>query len=173
LGIVCDTNINIILFSDNTNYEAKKQQIMSKIVITSGYWNPLHIGHINLIRKAKELGDFLVVIVNNDEQVKLKGSVPFMPEQERIEIIRALRYADEVILSVDKDETVAESLSVIAKEYPDSELFFAKGGDRNAGNIPENETKVCRDFHIKVINDVGGNKVQSSSWLIKNAKNGK
>ena len=63
---------------------------MKKIIITSGYFNPLHIGHINLIKDAKKLGDFLVVIVNNDEQVRIKGSVPFMPEQERIEIIKPL-----------------------------------------------------------------------------------
>ena len=142
---------------------------MKKVVITSGFFNPLHIGHINLIKKAKELGNFLVVIVNNDEQVKIKGSVPFMSEQERIEIIKALRYADDVILSVDEDGTVAESLVAIAKKYPDSELFFAKGGDRNSGNIPENETKACKDFKITIINNVGGDKIQSSSWLLKKA----
>ncbi len=142
---------------------------MKKIVITSGYFNPLHIGHVSLIRKAKDLGDFLVVIVNNDEQVKIKGSVPFMPEQERIEIIKALRYADDVILAIDKDKTVAESLIAIAKKYPNAELFLAKGGDRNSGNIPENEIKACKDFNITIINGVGGDKIQSSSWLLKNA----
>ena len=141
---------------------------MKKVIITSGFFNPIHIGHINLIRESKNLGDFLVVIVNNDEQVKIKGSVPFMPEQERIEIIKALRYADDVVLSIDKDRTVAESLIVIAKKYPQSELFFAKGGDRNSGNIPESEKKVCEKFNIKIVNGVGGDKVQSSSWLINN-----
>jgi cytidyltransferase-like protein len=147
------------------------EKATKKIIITSGYFNPLHIGHINLIREAKELGDFLVVIVNSDEQVKQKGSVPFMEEQERIEIIKALRYADDVILAIDKDKTVAESLAAIAQKYPGAELYFAKGGDRNAGNIPENETKACQDFSITVINEIGGGKVQSSSWLIKNANN--
>ena len=75
---------------------------MKKIVVTSGYFNPLHIGHINLIREAKKLGEFLVVIVNNDEQVKIKGSDPFMPESERMEIIKALKHVDEVFLSIDK-----------------------------------------------------------------------
>jgi len=138
---------------------------MKKIVITSGFFNPIHIGHINLIRKAKQLGDFLVVIVNNDEQVKLKGSIPFMAEQERIEIIKALRYADDVVLSIDKDGSVIESLKMVAKLYP-GELFFAKGGDRNVNNIPEK--KVCEEFNIEVINGVGGNKVQSSSLLLNN-----
>jgi len=138
---------------------------MKKIVITSGFFNPIHIGHINLIREAKQLGDFLVVIVNNDEQVKLKGSIPFMAEQERIEIIKALRYADDVVLSIDKDGSVIESLKMVAKLYP-GELFFAKGGDRNVNNIPEK--KVCEEFNIEVINGVGGNKVQSSSLLLNN-----
>jgi cytidyltransferase-like protein len=139
---------------------------MKKIVITSGYYNPLHIGHINLIKEAKNQGDFLVVIVNNDEQVKIKGSTPFMPEQERIEIIKALRYADDVVLSIDKDGSVIESLKMVAKLYP-GELFFAKGGDRNIDNIPEK--KVCEEFNIKIINNVGGGKVQSSSWLLAKA----
>jgi cytidyltransferase-like protein len=139
---------------------------MKKVVITSGYFNPIHVGHINLIKEAKKLGDFLVVIVNNDQQVKIKGSMPFMPEQERIEIIKALKYADDVVLSVDKDGSVIESLKMVAKMYP-GELCFAKGGDRNVDNIPEKQ--VCEDFNIKVINGVGGGKVQSSSWLLKNS----
>lgn len=142
---------------------------MKKVVITSGFFNPLHIGHINLMHDAKNFGDFLVVIINSDEQVRIKGSAPFMPQQERIGIVKAIRYVDEVFLSIDKDGTVAESLVAIAKEHPGAELFFAKGGDRNSGNIPENETKACKDFNIEVINNVGGGKVQSSSWLLKNA----
>lgn len=138
---------------------------MKKIVITSGYFNPPHIGHINLLREAKKLGDILVVIVNNDEQVKIKGSIPFMPEQERIEIIKALRYTDEVMLAVDKDKTITKSLKLIAKKYA-GKLFFAKGGDRNADNIPESERKVCEKLGIKIINGVGGDKVQSSSLLL-------
>ncbi len=141
---------------------------MKKIIITSGYFNPLHIGHINLIKDAKKLGDFLVVIVNNDEQVRIKGSVPFMPEQERIEIIKALRYADEVLLSIDRDATQTESLKFVALKYP-GDLYFAKGGDRNANNIPDGEKEVCKKFNIKIINGVGGEKVQSSSVLIKNS----
>lgn len=144
------------------------QKSNKKIIITSGYFNPIHIGHINLIREAKKLGDFLVVVVNNDEQVKIKGSVPFMPSYERIEIVKSLKYADEVMLSVDKDKTVAKSLEAIAKKYK-GELYFAKGGDRNAGNIPDSEVEICSKFNIKVINGVGGEKVQSSSWLLKNS----
>ena len=140
---------------------------MSRIVITSGFFNPLHIGHINLIRESKKLGDFLVVIVNNDEQVKLKGSVPFMTQQERVEIMKVQKYVDEVFLSIDKDISIAKSLEYIAQKYP-GELFFAKGGDRNSNNIPESEKLVCQTYHIQVVSGVGGDKVQSSSVLLGN-----
>ncbi len=140
---------------------------MKKVIIASGYYNPIHIGHINLLREAKKFGDILVVIVNNDEQVKVKGSAPFMSEKERIEIVKAVRYVDEVSLSIDKDGSVCESLKAIAKNYAGYELFFANGGDRHQGNIPE--TKICKEFNIKIIDNVGGGKVQSSSWLIENS----
>jgi D-beta-D-heptose 7-phosphate kinase/D-beta-D-heptose 1-phosphate adenosyltransferase len=143
---------------------------VKKVIITSGFFNPIHIGHINLIREAKKLGDFLVVIVNNDEQVKIKGSIPFMPEKERIEIIKALKHADEVMLSIDKSEYQPESLKFIAEKYG-GDLYFAKGGDRNFENLPECEKEICKKHNIKIINNVGGEKVQSSSWLIKNSIN--
>jgi len=151
---------------------------MKKIVITSGYFNPLHIGHINLLSEAKNLGDFLVVVVNNDEQVRLKGSVPFMKQEERIEIIKTLRFVDEVFLSVDnytdgKERPISESLKIIAEKYSGNELIFAKGGDRGIDNIPWQEREVCKKYNIKIINDVGGGKIQSSSWLINKAKNNK
>ena len=132
------------------------------IVAVSGYFNPIHIGHLEMMKKAKELGDYLVVIINNDKQVKLKGSVPFMNAKDRAEIIKAIRYADTVFISVDKDKTVRRSLKIIK---PD---IFAQGGDRNEGNIPEAE--ICKKLNIKII-DGCGKKIRSSSILIKNAKN--
>ena len=142
---------------------------MKKIVITSGYFNPLHIGHVNLMREAKKLGDFLLVIVNNDQQVKIKGSIPFMNEKERIEIVKDIKHVDAVFLSIDEDKSIARSLVVIAGQYK-GEFYFAKGGDRNADNIPEEEKKVCKKFNIKVVNGVGGNKAQSSSGLLGQIK---
>lgn len=141
---------------------------MEKIVITSGFFNPPHIGHLNLFKDARKLGDFLMVIVNNDEQVKVKGSVPFMSDKERLEIIKDLKSVDSVFLSIDKDITIAKSLEFIAKQHSGKEVIFAKGGDRNMDNIPEAEKEVCRKFNIKVVGGVGGAKVQSSSWLINN-----
>ncbi len=128
-------------------------------VCTSGYFNPLHIGHVKLLKEAADLGGRLVVIVNNDEQVKLKGSKPFMTEQERCAIIKAIRYVDEVILSIDTDKTIIKTLNMIRP------TIFAKGGDSTIENIPER--KLCDELGIKLVLDVGGNKIQSSSWLLK------
>jgi|SRR3989344_6735394 len=149
-----------------------KHKKPKKIVITSGYFNPIHVGHVNLLREARKLGDYLVVIVNNDAQVKIKGSVPFMAEQERIQIVKDLKHVDEVFLSIDsfadgKEVPIPDSLEALAQRYSGTELFFAKGGDRNFDNIPESEKKVCREFNITVVSNVGGGKVQSSSWLLK------
>lgn len=141
-----------------------------KVVITSGFFNPVHIGHINLMKEAKKLGDHLVVIVNNDDQVAVKGSVKFMPQQERVEIIKAIAGVDEVVLAADKDGFIPESLKSLAQKYAGHELIFAKGGDRHFDNLPDAEKKVCAEFNIKVVNNVGGGKVQSSSWLLNNIK---
>lgn len=133
-------------------------------MITSGYFNPLHKGHVRLINEARKIGDELVVIVNNDEQVKLKGSFPFMDEKERVEIVSALRAIDRVVLSVDKDKTVCRTLEWI-RPRP---TIFAKGGDSTSKNIPE--MAICNLYGIKIALGVGGDKIQSSSWLINKAK---
>ncbi len=135
---------------------SKKKRV---VVAVSGYFNPLHIGHIRHLKEAKKLGTELVVIVNSDYQVKLKGSVPFMPEKERMEIVAALKPVDKVVLAVDQDGSVCKSLELIK---PD---IFAKGGDRTKDNIPE--VPVCEKLGIEMIFNVGGGKVQSSSWLIQ------
>jgi len=89
-----------------------------------------------------------------------------MPEQERMEIIKAIKYVDQVFLCVDKDKSVGESLKAIAKMHPGAELFFAKGGDRNVDNIPE--VAVCRKYGIKIVDGLG-KKIRSSSILIAKA----
>jgi len=144
---------------------------MKKIVITSGFFNPLHSGHINLFRESKKLGDCLVVIVNNDEQVKIKGSEPFMTEKERIEIIKSLKYVDDVLLSIDRDTGWQhKTLTALAEKYNDSELILTKGGDRNMDNLPKTEKEVCKKYNIQLVANVGGVKTQSSSWLIESVK---
>lgn len=129
-----------------------------KIVAASGYFNPLHRGHVEYLERAKSLGDKLIVIVNSDHQRALKGSKEFMHQEERMIIVQALRCVDEVVLSVDKDSTVCDTLRMIK---PD---IFAKGGDRFATEIPE--SKVCDELAIQMVDGLG-NKIQSSSWLLK------
>ncbi len=128
-----------------------------KIVAASGYFNPLHKGHVEYLERAKSLGDKLIVIVNNDFQVKLKGSKEFMDEQERLQIVRSLNCVDMAILSADVDPTVCKTLWLIRPH------IFAKGGDRFTYEIPE--SKICRELGIAIIDGLGA-KIQSSSWLL-------
>ena len=107
-----------------------------KTAIVSGYFDPLHIGHIEYFKLAKELADELVVIVNNREQCLLKKSDEFMDERDRLEIVYHLDMVDEVLISTDKDKTVCKSLEMIAQFKPYNDLVFCNGGDRDASNSP-------------------------------------
>lgn len=128
------------------------------VVAVSGYFNPLHVGHLEMIEKSRKLGDQLVAIVNNDYQVGLKGSVPFMGQADRLKIVGALKAVDKVFLSVDRDATVCKSL---AKVRPD---IFANGGDRKSLNdVPE--FSVCSKLGIKMVDGLG-KKIRASSQLI-------
>ena len=127
-----------------------------KVIATSGYFDPLHVGHLECLELAKNLGDKLIVIVNNDIQAKLKKGKPFMPEQDRVKIVSALKCVDEVILSIDKDKTQCQTLKLLK---PD---IFAKGGDRTSDEIPE--SSICNQFNIKIVDGLG-TKIRSSSDL--------
>ena len=127
-----------------------------KVVAISGYFDPIHVGHLEYINMAKKLGDKLVVIVNNNYQCKLKKGKPFMDEKDRVTIVSNLKNVDEVFLSVDKDKTVCASLEKIK---PD---IFANGGDRKNYEIPE--SVVCKKYDIKIIDGLG-DKIRSSSDL--------
>jgi len=143
-----------------------KKNKKPKIIAVSGYWNPLHVGHLRMFEEAKKLGDVLVVITNSDAQVKMKGSVPFMNEKDRMEIVKALKVVDRVVLSIDKDRSVCKTLEKIQPH------IFANGGDRTKENIPE--VAICEKINCKMVFNVGGGKIQSSSWLLeKYAKNTK
>ena len=138
---------------------------MKKAIIVSGYFNPLHKGHLELFDKAKEAGDALIVIVNNDKQRELKGSSFFMDEAERVQIIRALTVVDMAWISIDEDSTQNETLKLMVdKFYETYKLAFANGGDQNNDTIPEAD--VCRQYNIELIDGLG-DKIQSSSWLLK------
>ena len=134
-----------------------------KAIIVSGYFNPLHKGHLEYFNNAKALCDELFVIVNSDFQRKLKGSKPFQDEQERLIIVSNIKAVDKAILSIDKDRTVRESIRLLASHYGlDYDLAFANGGDQNNDTIPE--TPVCKELEVALIEGLG-DKIQSSSWL--------
>ena len=136
-----------------------------KIVIVSGYFNPLHGGHLDMIEAAKAMGDKLIVVVNNDRQQLLKKGKIILDEKNRLRLIRALRDADEVVLSVDEEDTSqVKTLEMIAKQHPDDDLVFANGGDRNSeGAVPEAE--VCKKYNIEMRFDAGHGKPDSSSRI--------
>lgn len=135
------------------------------IIIVSGYFNPLHKGHIEYFHNAKKLGDKLFTIVNNDFQRKLKGSKKFMDQNERLLIVNELKITDKVFLAIDQDRSVAKTIEYIHSIYSDkNKIYFVNGGDQNNKNIPEFE--VCERLKIKLIDGLG-DKIQSSSWLLK------
>jgi D-beta-D-heptose 7-phosphate kinase/D-beta-D-heptose 1-phosphate adenosyltransferase len=137
---------------------------MKKLVIVSGYFNPLHKGHLELFHRAKGYGHKLFVIVNSDHQRELKGSKEFQDEMERLMIIRNLRVVDYSIISIDKDKTQCATLKYLSDIYSgEYKLAFANGGDQNNDSIPE--TYICIDNEIELIDGLG-NKIQSSSWLL-------
>jgi len=139
-----------------------------KITIVSGFFNPLHGGHLDMIEAAAAMGDKLIVIVNNDVQQVLKKDKIILPEENRARLIKALRYVDEVMIAVDNDPPVIRTLHAIADAYPGHELTFANGGDRDSEKaIPEGD--VARDRNITLVFGVGGNEKADSSTRINQA----
>jgi len=136
-----------------------------KAIIVSGYFNPIHKGHLEYFKYAKSYGDYLFVIINSDHQRELKGSQEFQNEEERLLIVSSLKIVDQTILSIDTDRSVIQTIQKIhQKESKKYDLFFANGGDQNNTSIPE--SKICNKLGIKLIDGLG-NKIQSSSWLLK------
>ena len=136
-----------------------------KAIIVSGYFNPIHKGHLEYFNNAKAMADQLFVIVNNDHQRELKGSREFQDENERMIIVSNIKAVDKAILSIDADRTVCTTIKMIAEQYGvEFELGFANGGDQNNDTIPERA--VCEQMNVALIDGLG-DKIQSSSWLLK------
>ncbi|MGY4884180.1 MAG: adenylyltransferase/cytidyltransferase family protein [Nanobdellota archaeon] len=136
-----------------------------KIIAVSGYFDPLHVGHIELFKLAKSLGDKLVVIINNNDQTERKKGKYFMHHDERAKIIQELGCVDEVFVSIDKDRTVCESLRAVKPHV------FANGGDRKKNgftvdNTDIPEAAICKELGIEMVDGLG-DKIQSSSDLVK------
>ena len=135
---------------------------MSKVVVASGYFNPLTVAHLSYLKESAKLGRLLVV-VNNDKQVELKGSVPFMTQEDRLEIVRELSCVTWAVLSIDEDRSISKTLELLRPDY------FTNGGDvRSEEEVREWET--CRRLGIEMVFGVGGTeKIRSSSELIRKA----
>ena len=139
-----------------------------KTIIVSGFFNPLHGGHLDMIEAAAQLGDRLVVIVNNDIQQVMKKDKIILSEQNRARLLGALRDVDEVVVALDDDPTVIKTLRHIAEKYPDDTLVFANGGDRDSEKaVPE--TDVCHEYNIEMLFGVGGTEKADSSTRINQA----
>ena len=136
-----------------------------KAIIVSGYFNPIHKGHLEYFNNAKAQADKLFVIVNNDFQRELKGSREFQDENERMIIISNIKATDKAILSIDTDRTVCKTIESIAIDFgSEFDLGFANGGDQNNDTIPEKT--MCEKMNVALIDGLG-DKIQSSSWLLK------
>jgi cytidyltransferase-like protein len=146
-------------------FSAQKINLMKqKAIIVSGYFNPIHKGHIEYFNNAKASGDKLIVIVNSDYQRALKGSKEFQKEEERVFIVSNIKSVDKVFLSIDRDRTVCQTIKNVydqlSSEY---NIAFANGGDQNNDSIPEKP--ICEELGVELIDGLGG-KIQSSSWLL-------
>ena len=138
-----------------------------KLAVVSGGFDPLHVGHLELFERAKSLADDLIVIVNTDEFLISKKGKPFMPLKERMTIVQALKPVKLTIKSIDKDQTVCDSVKFVNEMYKKKydEIMFCNGGDRTSGeNTPEH--KICEEIGVKTVYGLG-DKIQSSSWLLK------
>ena len=136
-----------------------------KGIIVSGYFNPIHKGHLEYINNAKSCADKLFVKVNSDHQRSLKGSKAFQDENERLIIVSNIKAVDEAILSIDKDRTVSKTIEKIWKDHSKKyNISFANGGDQNNDTIPERT--ICEKLNIQLLDSLG-DKIQSSSWLLK------
>ena len=149
-------------YLDDPNFHRILNSLMNielTTVAASGYFDPIHVGHIEYLEKSKSLGDKLIVIVNNDAQTCLKKGKPFMSAEDRLKIVRSLKCVDEAFISIDDDASVCKSLKACNPH------IFANGGDRKEHEIPE--AKICRELNIEM-RDGLGEKIRSSSELIKN-----
>ena len=135
-----------------------------KTIIVSGYFNPCHVGHLDYFEAAKRLGDRLWVIVNNDTQVALKGSVPFMTALDRFRIVESIGIVDRTFLSTDTSRSVCESLGFVGMiALRDGEVVFANGGDATAETVPE--VGVCEQLGIQAVFGIVPQIAQSSKIL--------
>lgn len=146
-----------------------KVKIMSRIVLITGGFDPIHSGHIAYIQQARELGNKLFIGLNSDAWLTRKKGKPFMPFHEREAVLDSIKGVDGVFGFDDSDDSAKDAITAMLNHFSNDHIIFANGGDRTSDNIPEMDIKSDRlSFEF----GVGGfYKANSSSWLLESWKN--
>ena len=144
-----------------------KSNWINNVIILSGGFDPVHKGHIRMFREAANLGANVIIGLNSDEWLSRKKGKPFMKWEERAEILESCKFINQVIAFNDSDDTASEAILYVHNMFEhrneDYNIYFANGGDRKKGNVPELD--VCKDLNVVMLWGIGGGKIQSSSWL--------
>ena len=148
-----------------------KEEWIKNVIIVSGGFDPVHKGHIRMFREAANLGHQVIIGLNSDEWLTRKKGKPFMKWDERAEILESCKFVTQVLSMDDSDDTASDIIRQVANLYKnqDMNIYFANGGDRKKGNVPELD--VCKDLGVVMLWGIGGGKIQSSSWLINGDEN--
>ena len=147
-----------------------KEEWIKNVIIVSGGFDPVHKGHIRMFREAANLGHQVIIGLNSDEWLTRKKGKPFMKWEERAEILESCKFVTQVLSMDDSDDTASDIIKQVANLYKnqDMNIYFANGGDRKKGNVPELDT--CKNLNVVMLWGIGGGKIQSSSWLINGEK---
>jgi len=138
---------------------------MCELVLISGGFDPIHSGHVNLIKEASKYGD-VIVLLNSDAWLKNKKGKEFLPFAERETIMKSMKNVIDVLSFDDSDKTCLEGIKKAISKYPNHKIKFANGGDRNNETTPEK--KFCDENNIETLWGIGGNnKSNSSSWILE------
>ena len=145
-----------------------KENWIKNVIILSGGFDPVHKGHMRMFREAANLGANVIVGLNSDEWLSRKKGKPFMKWNERAEILESCKWINQVLQMDDSDDTACDIIKQVSDKYEGYNIYFANGGDRKKGNVPELET--CKKLNVVMLWGIGGGKIQSSSWLINGGK---
>ena len=145
-----------------------KTDWIKNVIIVSGGFDPVHKGHIRMFREAANLGANVIVGLNSDNWLCRKKGKPFMKWEERAEILECCKFINQVLPMNDDDDTASDIIEQVHKLFKnkDYNIYFANGGDRKKGNVPELDT--CNELDVVMLWGIGGGKIQSSSWLTEN-----
>jgi D-beta-D-heptose 7-phosphate kinase/D-beta-D-heptose 1-phosphate adenosyltransferase len=144
-----------------------KEKWSKNVIILSGGFDPVHIGHMRMFREASNLGANVIVGLNSDSWLCRKKGQPFMKWEERAEILECCKFVNQVLPMEDDDDTACDIIKQVHNLYKDKDynIYFANGGDRKKGDVPELD--ICEELDIIMLWGLGGGKIQSSSWLTK------